>query len=382
MIEDIEEEEPMSRKTVVAVVLTTFGLCALVTIIAAVILLRRQTPEPIAAQLYNVGTWQDDGTVLYSLLYYSGPTARSELTISGTIPDSATFVEEVIAPAGATFNAAASSTTEASWSISTVEAETVLGPFTYRVQFNEEDVPFMLPGRITWVGPQIGSLEALVAEGTLQPLAQTGQILLDATGTRNSEGELSPVPVGETGIWIYAPEDAAASPVTLTFTRLAVTPETVPQDMSDTWWCAMVMITADVSVTFSQPVLLGLPTRQVLTVGIPVQVVGRTNENEAWQPLAAAAGMRIAAGGNLAPLMLTGSLPGMVAVGVSSTDRSNGSTSISGSSGDSNLGFNSGFNSFGSGFQAGGFNTFGSGFQGGFGGFNSFGSGFQGGFGG
>lgn len=372
----------MSRRTVVVAGLTTFGLCAVVAIIAAVLLLRRPTSEPIAAQLYNVGTLQDDGTVLYSLLYYSGPTARTELTISGAIPETSTFVEAVIAPAEATFNAAAA--TEASWVIPAVAAETVLGPFTYRVQFNGGEAPFMLPGRISWVGPQTGSLEALVAEGTLQPLAETGQIRLDTTGTRNSEGELSPVPVGETGIWIYAPEGAAATPVTLTFTRLPVTPETVPPDMRDTWWCAMVMITADVPVTFNQPILLGLPTRQVLTLGIPIQVVGRTNENETWQPLAAAEGMRIAGGGNLAPLMLTDSTPGLIAVGVSSTDRADGSTSISGSTA-GGFGFNSGFNSFGSfnsgfnGFQAaiGGFNTFNSGFQN-----NNFNSSFNSGFGG
>jgi hypothetical protein len=367
----------MSRKTIVVAVVTTFALFALVAIIAAVLLLRRPNPEPLAAQLYNVGTLQDDGTVLYSLLYYSGPTARTDLTVSGTIPESATFVEAVIAPAGATFNAAAA--TEASWSIPAVAAETVLGPFTYRVQFNGGDVPFSLPGRISWVGPQTGSLEAQVAEGSLQPLAETGQIRLDPEGTRNDAGELSPVPVGETGIWIYAPENAAATPVTLTFTRLPVTPETIPPGMADTWWCALVMITADTPVTFNQPILLGLPTRQVLTLGIPVQVVGRADENEPWQPLAAAEGMRMAGGGNLAPLMLTGSTPGMIAVGVSSTDRADGSTSTSGSAAGSS-GFNSGFNSFGS-FNSG-FNGFGSGFQGNFGGFNSFGGSFQGGFGG
>lgn len=366
----------MSRRTVVAG-LITFSLFALVAIIAAVLLLRRPTSEPIAAQLYNVGTLQEDGTVLYSLLYYSGPTARTELVISGDIPETATFVEAVIAPAEATFNAAAA--TEASWTIPAAAAETVLGPFTYRVQFNGGDVPFSLPGRISWVGPQTGSLEAQVAEGTLQPLAETGQIRLDAAGTRNREGELSPAPIGETGIWIYAPEDAAATPVTLTFTRLPVTPETIPPDMSDTWWCAMVMITADTSVTFNQPILLGLPTRQVLTLGIPVQVVGRADANAAWQPLAAAEGMRIAGGGNLAPLMLTGSTPGIIAVGVSSTDRADGSTSTSGSAAGSS-GFNSGFNSFGS-FNSG-FNAFGSGFQGNFGGFNSFNSSFNGSFGG
>lgn len=362
----------MSRKTAIVAGLTTFGLCAVIVVIAAVLLLRRPTPEPIAAQLYNVGTRQDDGTVLYSLLYYSGPTARTELTISGDIPEAATFVEAVIAPAGATFNAAAA--TEASWLIPSVAAETVLGPFTYRVQFSEGDPPFMLSGRISWVGPQTGSLKAQVAEGTLQPLAETGQIRLDTAGTRNREGDLSPVPVGETGIWIYAPEDAAATPVTLTFTRLPVTPETVPPDMSDTWWCAMVMITADTPVTFNQPVLLGLPTRQVLTLGIPVQVVGRADANAAWQPLAAAEGMRIAGGGNLAPLMLTGSTPGIIAVGVSSTDRADGSTSTSGSTTGS-FGFNSGFNSSSS-FN-GGYNAFGSGFQAAIGGFNTFNSGFQ-----
>ena len=184
----------MSRRTVVVAGLITFGLFALVAIIAAVLLLRRPSPEPVAAQLYNMGTLQDDGTVLYSLLYYSGSTARTELTLSGTIPESATFVEAVIAPAGATFNAAA--TAEPSWSIPAVAAETVLGPFTYRVQFNGGDAPFMLPGQISWVGPQNGTLEALVGEGSLQPLAETGQIRLDAEGTRNDAGELSPVPVG------------------------------------------------------------------------------------------------------------------------------------------------------------------------------------------
>mgnify|MGYP003382074662 CR=1 FL=1 len=68
----------MSRRTAVVAGLITFGLFALVAIIAAVLLLRRPSPEPVAAQLYNMGTLQDDGTVLYSLLYYSGSTARTE----------------------------------------------------------------------------------------------------------------------------------------------------------------------------------------------------------------------------------------------------------------------------------------------------------------
>jgi hypothetical protein len=212
--------------------------------------------------------------------------------------------------------------------------------------------------------------------GPLRPWAEGGQIQLEPAGTRNSEGDLAAVPVGDSGIWIYAPEGAVTEPVTLTFSRLPVTPETMPPDSEDTWWCAMVAISADRPLTLNSPILLGLPTRQTLTVGLPVEVVGRNGEAEPWQTVAAAEGVRIGGGGDLAALVLTGTPPAIVATGVGLGGFHQGTFDGGGSAG-----FGGSFNSGGlqggvGGFGGGSFNGgFGSGAFGGF-------SAFQGGFGG
>ena len=361
------------RKIVISI-----GLVGLVVVLAAAILLLRQIPDPIPTQLYNVGNLQADGTVLYSVLFFSGPESLNQLTFSGAIPAGATLVEQVIAPATAQA-VAEPAPGLVQWQVDTVAANTVLGPFTYRVRFDSPTPPppAYLPAQAEWAEPTAGAAAAAVTDATLKPLAEIDSITLEPAGTRDSTGEAAPVAVGETGIWLYAPEGAVSAPVTLTFTRLAVNADVVPANMSETWWCALINVTADRPVTFAEPILLGVPTRQVLTVAMPVQVVGRSEEGGEWQTLAAAEGLGIAGGGDLAVLMLSDTLPAQLAVGVASTDRNAGSTTASGSG----TGFNSGFNSggFGSGFQ-GGFSGggFGSGFQGGFGGFN----GFQGGFGG
>jgi hypothetical protein len=393
----------------------------LVAVIAlAVVLARgRQTQESEAALLYNVGTLQPDGTILYSLLYYSGDRARSNLTFTGAVPAEATLVEPVIAPAGAQFSAVTAGS--ATWALERVDAYTILGPFTFRLQFNTpaNKPPLTLPAQASWTAPAVGSVESAAAEGTLQPLADSGTLVLDPAGTLNAEGEPWPVEIGGTGIWFYAPEGAVAEPVELTFTRLAVDATNIPQDVTNAWWCAMVAIESSLPVTLARPVLLGLPTRQVLTIGIPVQVLGRGSSDETWQSLPAAEGLRIGGGGNLAAVILADTLPAILVAGVDNNDRQNGTVSTggeastgpagdgsnrqdsppppeeggeeaggSGSSGGSggNVGFQGSFggsnsfqsSSFGS-FQ--GFNTFGGGFQGGFGGFNSFQSGsFGGGF--
>jgi hypothetical protein len=351
---------------------------------SAIVLVHGQKQATIPAQVQNLGMLDADGSALYSILFYSGPEALSKLTVTGSLPINTRSVEVVIAPSGARFVGGVGNKPDLKWTIDAVDPSTVLGPFTYRVTFTSRDAqaPLTLSSQVSWLAPTAGSADTQVFEGVLNPLAEYGKITIEPQGTVNDKGDPIPVQVGNSWIWIYAPKDAVAQSVTLTFSRLKIDDASVPQDAKDTWWCALVKIDAAPAVKVSKPILIGLPTRQVLTVGMAAQALTRSG-NDAWKALPSVQAMRIAGAGNLAEVMLIDSFTPLLAVGVSKDSRNQGQTGvpISGGfqGGFQGGGFQGGFQG-GGGFQMGGFQGFQgiqlggcqNGFQGG--------GGFQGGF--
>jgi hypothetical protein len=343
---------------------------------SVVILARDQAQAAVPTQIYSIGIAQADGTVLYSILFYSGPDALSKLTITSTVPQDSTLAEVVIAPSSARLAADSATKTTLKWEIEKVEARTVLGPFMYRIKFAAaaKQTPPNVPAQASWQVPGAGTVEAKVLQGALKPLAETGKITFDAKGTINDKGEPIAVQVGETGIWIYVPKDVVAQSVELTFTRIGIDADSVPKEIKDIWWCALVKIEANPAVKLAKPMLIGLPTRQILTTGMGVQALTGTNTGDvAWKALPTVQGMRIGGYGNLAEVIITDTIPAMLAVGVNSSRRSDGTASIP--PGNPNYGQGTVISGFQGGVQQSGGQG---GFQGGFQGFNFGFGGFQG----
>ncbi len=221
-----------------------------------------------------------DNSVFYSFMVASGPEALEALTITGEVPEGATFETNFWQPESSTFVGEADGVV--TWELPALEADKIAGPFTFRVTFEDADAEDFAPvgfanGSVTW---SEGTLVAQAfGEEVLAPLAETGDIIIDAAGT------LDLIPVGETGAWIYVPENAVAESVTLTVTRLPITEETdVPEVAEETWWCAEYALSADKAVTFSEPIVLLLPIRRALTPAQEVAVFGLNDSGE-WVAL-------------------------------------------------------------------------------------------------
>ena len=317
---------------------------------------------------FSVGTVQPDNNVLYSVFVLTGKQAVQTLTVSANLPADALAAEVVIAPQSATLTSAADAKSALTWQVDSIDASTVLGPFTYRVSLPAatQDIPAGINGTVTWTAPDAGSIDITPMDGTAKVFAETAAITFDAAGTINDKGESIGFPVDDSGIWLYVPPDAVAGTVTLRFTRLIIDADNIPQD-ADTWWCALVKIETDTPLTLNKPIIIAVPTRQPLTPGLNVQVLAQSGDG-AWQSLPNAQGLTISIDGTMAQIMVTGDLPNLLALGVNSKDRqgSSGPLSPAGGGGFNTLpagqfggGFNGGFNSS---FNGGGFN---SGFNGG-----------------
>jgi hypothetical protein len=237
-------------------------------------------PTTDTTYVWSTGVLNADNTVFYSVTIGVGAEDLSSATITATLPEGATFIAESWMPEGAAF--AGVTDNVASWTIETLTAETFVGPFTVQVEFEDSDaedfaVPAAVLAELTWDG---GSVESTVSEATISPLAESGTIEITPEGTADAL-----VPVGETGIWILVPAEAVTETVTLTFSRVPLLePEAGPEiegAPEDTWWCAQVSVTADADVTFTQPILIVLPTRRAITplTLIPVFI---QNADEEW----------------------------------------------------------------------------------------------------
>jgi hypothetical protein len=263
-------------------------MCVLV---ALLLVIPAATPSYAAEPLLvrSVGLLDTDGTVLYSVVLASGPQSLGKLIVTGGIPDGAELVEILNAPPD---TAAQSQPDGVAWQVKALDADTILGPFTYRVRLKDKTAtpPLTAGAMVSWTDPELGSIEATQSKGKLEPLADSGSVAIDSRGTLNEKGENDVVPVGKTAIVIFVPVGAVSQPTTLTFNRLVIDEKdnkNVPADQPDVWWCALVNITSNPAVTFAKPITLALPTRRTITPGMRARLFVRGTDGE-WQQVASA----------------------------------------------------------------------------------------------
>ncbi|MFN8527216.1 MAG: hypothetical protein U0670_01235 [Anaerolineae bacterium] len=267
------------------------------------------------------GLLDQDGTALYSVIFATGETDIMGLTASVTVPDGFTLQESVLAPDTVTVTLDGSTI---SWAIDGLAADTILGPLTYRVAANEDsaELPSALGVHAAWSD---GEIDIPQAEGVLTPLATVGSIVVDAAGTVDESGELSAVPVGDTGLWLYVPANAVSEATTITLERLPVPTGDegtafFPAEAEGTWWCSVVSVSLEPDADFSLPVSLAIPTRRAVTPGLESAGFFRLAD-EAWQVMDASTivvgpdGMHTLADG----IMLTNGM--QVAYGVNNAAR-------------------------------------------------------------
>jgi hypothetical protein len=243
--------------------------------------------EPLVVR--SVGLLDTDGTVLYSVILASGPQALGKLIVTGSVPDGAELVEVLNAPPETIAQAQKDGV---SWQVKALDADTILGPFTYRVRLKDKTAnpPLTAGAMVSWTDPELGTVEAKESKGKLEPLADSGSITIDSRGTLNDKGENDAVPVGKTGIVIFVPAGAVSQPTTLTFNRLVIDEKdnkSVPADQPDVWWCALVSISTSPATTLAKPITLALPTRRTVTPGMRAQLFVRGKDGE-WQQVASA----------------------------------------------------------------------------------------------
>ena len=242
-----------------------------------------QTTDPVPVT-HTVGMLDSDGSALYSVLFESANDPLGNLTITSTLPANTTFVAAVSAPDGASFQAAPDGES-VSWQFAHLDADTILGPFTYRVKAADPSVAFPagVSAEVSWKTPSAGAANATRADGSLQPLDTSGQISVDAKGTVDDQGQPLMMPVGNTGISVYVPPGAVSQSVTLTVTREAVISKTGSADLDNQfWWCVNFGVSATPVVTLAKPIQFTVPTRQVLAPDMSSQVFTHDSTGK-WQ---------------------------------------------------------------------------------------------------
>ncbi len=231
----------------------------------------------------STGLIDEDGTVLYSVVLASGDAAAVEIvSVQAQLPSQATFVEALEFPESATLVGQVG--TVVSWEVASLEANSILGPFTFRVSFPDgfTEIPKGVAATISWVSPATGIIDATPEEGILKPLAESGQIVVDARGTVNEAGENVPLPVGETGIELLILPDTVAALTTFTFRRIPITEDNVPSNVDNTWWCVLFEVAIDPAVELLQPIAFSIPTRRVLTPGLETSIFLSQGDDN-WQ---------------------------------------------------------------------------------------------------
>lgn len=98
----------------------------------------------------------------------------------------------------------------------------------------------------------------------------------------NANGQNAPVGVGDTGIVLFIPEGAVSERVTVTFNRLNVADQKLPETDPATWWCSLYQITSEPQVRFTKSISAAFPARRALTLGVPTSLF-TTNDLENWQ---------------------------------------------------------------------------------------------------
>jgi hypothetical protein len=259
----------------------------------------------------TVGLLDTDGTALYSVLFESAGDSLGSLSVTSVLPADTTFVEAVGAPTGATFLAAPDGKS-VNWQFATVDANTIVGPFTFRVKANDPSVAFptSTSAQVSWTTPSAGSVTADAAADYLSPLDATGQITFDAKGTVDAQGNPQMLPVGKTGISVYAPVGAVLRSVTLSFTREVITSSFSSGSAtldSQYWWCGGFLVTASPAVRLLRPIEISEPSRQVLTPGLATQAF-HPDVNHVLQPATDVITSTVSPDGNHMLIQFSGAL--------------------------------------------------------------------------
>ncbi len=251
------------------------------------------TPTVESLLGFTTGVLGEGGEVYYSVILGSGPNALTDLTVTATLPAGATFVEVFWTPEAATFVGEDAGTV--SWTLPELAADTVIGPFTVTVTFEEAEanIPANIPAFVTHAD---GTLELLAVEGILEPLETSGVLDIEEVGTGVELAK-----VGDTNIFVFAPPNAFDRPVSLHFELLpAGDPTNVPSEIEGYWWCTSVQITVEPAEAVSLlPIQIFLPNRRTLTPGMPLSDFARRLDSE-WQVFGLADNMSLAPSGAFA----------------------------------------------------------------------------------
>lgn len=245
-----------------------------------------QDTEIIESAAFTTGLIALDGYVNYSVIVITGTEGLTDVAINLTLPEDATFVDVFKAPESAELIGQAEDGSIA-WTVAEIPAETTLGPFTVIAEFEDQAEEDFAPpaGALATITAAEQSIEAIVPEGTLTRLAESGSITLDDKGT---EGEF--IQVGETGVWIFMEAATVTGPVTLTFTRLPINDDAaLPGSAEATWWCTLYQIEIDpADAEFADiPIAILYPTRRTITPGLPAFEFTQLGADGTWEILPA-----------------------------------------------------------------------------------------------
>jgi hypothetical protein len=232
--------------------------------------------ESADAVVGSVGLFDADGSVLYSVLLQSGADDLNSLTISSRVPENASYVDVFWTPESATF--AGEENGVVTWLLDSLSADSVIGPFTYRVTFAEDTViPFRASARVAW---DEGDVSAETDDSELPLLSPRGSITVNQAGTDGI------VQVGDTGVFMNVPANAYSEAVTFTFERQPIADDTpLPEVAEGTWWCFLFNVTVEPADSVAaEPILIFYPTRRTLTPDLPVFNFVQIPGGE-WQPV-------------------------------------------------------------------------------------------------
>lgn len=148
-----------------------------------------------SAVIRSVGQYEPSGTVLYSVYAASRTQPLGDVAISSLLPPGTRFLESVDLPRAARYEGVADNTIV--WTIPEIAADTVAGPFTFRLKVDgaRTTVPTALASTLIYQRPTPEVVQAPASTEVLAPLADSGSITFDQRGTLTSSGENGPAPL-------------------------------------------------------------------------------------------------------------------------------------------------------------------------------------------
>ncbi|MEO8027940.1 MAG: hypothetical protein ABI823_15755 [Bryobacteraceae bacterium] len=228
------------------------------------------------------GQFEDANTVVYNIYLATKDEALTDLQVSTAVPGATRFLENVETPATARYQGVYDNVVR--WTVPAIDRETLLGPFTVRIRVDgsRTDIP-AAPG--VWASCPADRCEFLLdpGDGTrLKAIPDTSSVTFDQRGTLNAQNANGLVAIGDTGGYLHIPEGAVDRKVTVTFKRLAVEDDKVPQSAKDSWWCSLYQITVEPNIAFSKPIVYAFPARRGLTPGLAVRAFSSA-DGKTWQ---------------------------------------------------------------------------------------------------